>query len=100
VATEDDDPARDWPEDAKTELDKTVVRPVSEVITAPHDIAAIAGSVEKEIAAAREDACRGCYAEGQEDIRSALRSVLLLRGLTNDETAHVVQAVWQMRTRL
>lgn len=96
----DDDPAADWPEEAKTQLDVTAVRPVAEVITAPHDVAAIAGSLEAEIAAAREDSCRACWSEGQNDTLDALKSVLLERGLTNDETANVVLMVRGRLTRL
>ena len=90
MGTEDEERAAEWEQAGKTELDKTAVRPVSDVITAPHDLAAIAGSIETEISKARDEACRLCWGECQADAIAALRSILLERGLTNDETAHVV----------
>ncbi len=101
MATEDDERAAEWNgEDAKTELDKTVVRPVSDVITAPHDLAVIAGSVEAEIAAAREDACRSCYSEGQRDAVSAFMLIFVENGLTQDEIKNVVLKAEGRMTRL
>lgn len=100
MANGDDDPILDWDESAKTQLDVTAVRPVSEVITAPHDLAAIAGSLEGEIAAAREDACKSCYGEGQRDAVSAFMLVFLEHGLTEDEIKNILLAVEGKLTRL
>ena len=98
---DDSDPAiLDWPEGEKTELDKTVVRPVSDVITAPHDLAAIAGSVEAEIAAAREDACRSCFGEGQRDAVSAFALTFRDEGLTEEEIKNILLTVEGKLTRL
>ena len=97
---EDSDPAIDWPEGEKTELDKTVVRPVSEVITAPHDIAAIAGSVEAEISIAREEGCRSCYGEGQEDAIGAFRLVFRRHGMSDEEIMLTVREARGKLTRL
>lgn len=94
---EDDDPAKDWSEGDPTALDRTVVA-TTDPITAPHDLTAIAH--EAEIEKARDDACRTCFTEGQEDALGALRSVLLARGLENEPTAHLVLAVRQQLTKL
>ena len=100
AGTDDDDPAADWPaEAAPTTLDRTVVA-AADPITAPHDLTALVGSEEAIAQRALDGRFRAVYAEGQEDAMGALRHVLLERGLTNEETAHVVLAVKQRLTPL
>lgn len=99
----DDDPAADWVDAEKTTLDEDLIEAIpaaaSEPVTAPHDVQQLPG-YEVGRRAGREEKARVCYEEGQEDVKAALRSVLLERGLTNEETAHLVLAVWERRTLL
>lgn len=89
---DDDDPSKDWGEADPTTLDRTVVA-TTDPITAPHDLRPLA--VEAEASRARDDGYRKGFAEGQADAIAALRSVLLGRGLSNEEAAHIVLAVRQ-----
>lgn len=99
----DDDPAADWVDPEKTTLDEDLLEAIpaaaSEPVTAPHDVQSLPG-YEVGRRAGREEKARVCYEEGQEDILEALRSVLVERGLTNEEAAHLVLAVRGRRTPL
>jgi hypothetical protein len=88
----DNDPNVDW----EAEVGATIAdaAPVMELDpeTAPHHVDKLPG-YEIGLRAGREQKARVCYEEGQEDIFGALRSVLIERGLTNDEAAHLVLLV-------
>jgi hypothetical protein len=88
----DNDPNVDW----EVEGGATIVdaAPVTELDpeTAPHRLDRLPG-YEIGLRAGREQKARACYEEGQEDIFGALRSVLIERGLTNDEAAHLLLLV-------
>jgi hypothetical protein len=97
---ENDDPAAEWGDGAKTELNATVVAEARDPITAPHDLAALASSPEALSERALDKRFAATYAEGQEDALGSLRNVLLSKGLTNEETAHIVLAVRLGLTKL
>ena len=86
----DDESIHDWDENARTQLDKTAVAP-TDPVTAPH--ATLSAEIDRAFEAGREQGFRTGYSEGHDDALGALRHVLLMRGLTNEETAHVVLAV-------
>lgn len=85
------DPAIDWLSGAKT---------ISETRadTAPHDLGKLA--LQIEVAKAREDSCRSCFGEGQEDAISAFMLVFREHDMTDEEIAHTVLAARQKLTRL
>jgi hypothetical protein len=85
-----DDENHDFDENARTTLDATVVA-ATEPVTAPH--ATLSAEIDRAFEAGREQGFRTGYGEGHDDALGALRHVLLMRGLTNEETAHVVLAV-------
>jgi hypothetical protein len=87
---DDGDPEHEW-DDARTILDAIVV-PVADPVTAPHDLQALPG-FEVGRSKGKDEGCRACWSEGQEDALGALRSILLERGLTNEEAAHLVLLV-------
>jgi hypothetical protein len=89
--TDDDDPEQEWSDAPATVLDGAPVVE-SGSVTAPHDVQALPG-FDVGRARGKDEGCRACWTEGQEDALGALRHVLLERGLTNDETAHLVLAV-------
>lgn len=97
---DDDDPAGDWPDADPTILDGAFLEPVADPVTAPHDLAALAASPEAAPERSLDARFAAVYAEGQEDTLGALRSVLLERGLTNEETAHLVLLVRSRQTAL
>jgi hypothetical protein len=88
----DNDPNVDWEvEGGATIVDAALVLEL-DPDTAPHRLEKLPG-YEIGLRAGREQKARACYEEGQEDIFGALRSVLIERGLTNDEAAHLVLLV-------
>ncbi|HXJ49412.1 MAG TPA: hypothetical protein VNF91_09620 [Candidatus Acidoferrum sp.] len=99
-ANDEDDPAADWPEDAPTQLNATVVAEARDQVTAPHDLRRLASSVEEEVAKARDAGCLSCFSEGQEDVLNALRSLMLETGASNDEVAHTIKRLRGRLTKL
>jgi hypothetical protein len=87
-----DDPNDDFDFAPPTVLDAEVVAELTpDKITAPH--ATLGSEIDRAFEAGREQGFRAGYGEGHDDAIGALRHVLLMRGLTNEETAHVVLAV-------
>jgi hypothetical protein len=87
-----DDPNDDFDTAPPTILDADAVAELSpEPVTAPH--ATLSAEVDRAFEAGREQGFRTGYAEGHDDALAALRHVLLLKGATNEETAHVLLAV-------
>jgi len=92
VPPNDNDPNVDWEVEGGATIADAA--PIIELDpdTAPHRLDKLPG-YEIGLRAGREQNARACYEEGQEDIFGALRSVLIERGLTNDEAAHLVLLV-------
>jgi hypothetical protein len=95
----DNDPNVDW----ETEGGATIAdaAPILELDpdTAPHRVDKLPG-YEVGLRVGREQKARACYEEGQEDIFGALRLVLIERGLTKDEAAHLLLLVRGRSTSL
>jgi|GEM_PF-3494060 len=97
MATEDDDdPARDWPQDAvpKTTVDPPTSLPADETPTAPHRTLA----VDQAFEAGREAGFRAGYPEGQENAIEALLAVFEASPGGVDEFAAAVVA--RVRSKL
>jgi hypothetical protein len=75
----------------------------TEPVTSPRDVSQLPGYAVGRLsgfAEGREAGCRGCWLEAQRDALEALRRVLVARGLSDDQTAHVVLAVRLQMTAL
>lgn len=97
---DDSDASLEWePDAAPTVLDADVVEELAlESVTAPH--ATLSAEVDRAFEAGREQGFRSGYPAGHEDALGSLRNVLLARGLTNEETAHLVLLVRSRQTAL
>lgn len=96
MASDDDTPGPEEfdAEQAKTiltaiPLDAVVEAPIEDV-TKPHDLAPV---LEEARLRGRDEGCRACYEEGQEDALTALRSLLYEKDTPEDEVLAVVAAV-------
>ena len=100
--TEKDDKDAEWGNDDPTVLDgskpvEAVPEEFSDQVTRANDLAPV---LEEARERGVEQGCKTCYAEGQEDAISALRSLMLERGASNKSVAATIAHVRLRLTKL
>lgn len=92
----DDVDAAEWKKAPVTVLDVVPITEASEPITKPHEV--LAKDVDRAYESGREQGCRTCYKEAQDEAIAAFESVFRSKGLTDDEVTAVVAAARELMT--
>lgn len=91
-----DDPNDDFESAPPTVADAVPIAEAPEPVTRPHQV--LARDVDRAFESGREQGCKTCYQEAQDEAVAAFEVVFRSKGLTEDEIAAVVATARALMT--